>query len=313
MAGPVTDTFKLTYQRLVELAVQQKKSRFEMGFTYHADLRGRQAQILDLVEPTSAIVNPPRGGDTPNIDQNHEPVWVQPNQIVWGKLIEKEDYIKALTDYESPYVQSGAAAIIRGRDAVFASALLGPRTIGLDGLTQQAYTAPVVNGRSVVDDTVGSNDGATATGMNVRKLNRGMALLRSRYVEVDYEELWWCGNAQQMEELYNDIITINTDYAKMAVLDDTNKTVQRIGRFNCTTFEAIPNLPALPNDYVSIMWCKSGMHYGDFSALETRAEPNPTKMYRIHPFTENWFGATRSEDAKVVQIATAKNPGGMNG
>ncbi len=313
MAGPVTDTFKLTYQRLVELAVQQKKSRFEMGFTYHADLRGRQAQILDLVIPTTAIIDGPRGGDTPNIDQNHEPVWVQPHQIEWGKLIEKEDYIKALTDYESPYVQSGAAAIVRGRDAIFAAALLGNRIIGLDGTTSAAYNPPATSRGTVVPDTVGSPDGNTPCGMNVRKLNRGMALLRGRYVEVDYEELWWVGNAQQMEELYNDIITINTDYAKMAVLDDTAKTVQRIGRFNCTTYEAIPNLPALPNDYISVMWCKSGMHYGDFSPLETRAEPNPTKKYRIHPYMENWFGATRSEDAKVVQISTAINPAGPNG
>jgi len=313
MAGPVTDTFKLTYQRNVELAVQQKKSRFEMGFTYHADLKGRQAQILDLVMPTAAIIDGPRGGDTPNIDVNHEPVWVQPHQIEWGKLIEKEDFIKALTDYESPYVQAGAAAIVRGRDSVFATALLGNRIIGLDGTTSAAYAPPSTTRGTVVADTVGSADGLTPAGMNIRKLNRGMALMRGRYVETDYEEFWWMGNAQQHEELLNDIMTINTDYAKMAVLDETTKTVFRVGRFNCVSYEAIPTISTLPTDYISVMWCKSGMHYGDFSALETRAEPNPTKKYRVHPYMENWWGATRSEDAKVVQIATAQNPAGPNG
>jgi hypothetical protein len=34
----------------------------------------------------------------------------------------------------------------------------------------------------------------------------------------------------------------------------------------------------------------------------TRAEPNPAKKYRIHPYIETWVGATRCEDAKVVEI-----------
>jgi hypothetical protein len=307
--GPYTDTYKLTYQRLVELAVQQRKSRFEAGFTFHADLRGRQAQVLDLVEPTTAIVNGVRGGDSPNIEQNHQPVWIQPLQIEWGKLIEKEDWIKALTDYESAYVQSGAAAIVRGRDAVFAASLLGNRIVGLDGATSQAYTSP----DTTVSNVVGSSDGATPAGMNVRKLQRAKRLLRQRYVEVDYEELWCAMNGQQMEELFNDILTINTDEAKMAYIDKDTRMVQRVAGVNIVSFESIPLITGDAVDYTAVLWCKSGMHYADFDPLSTYAEPNPAKKFRVQCYTENWFGATRSEDAKVVQIATAQAPAGPNG
>jgi Phage capsid protein len=314
MAGPVSDTYKLAYSRLVMLAVQQLQSRFESFMTYHADLKGRQMQILDLVEPTTAIVDGVRGGSTPNIEQNHEPVWVKPRQIEWGKLIEKEDYIKALTDYESPYVQSGAAAIIRGRDLVFATQLFGNRIIGLDGTTTAALT---VTGRYVAD-TVGSADGLTRAGMNTRKMNRAIRLLRAQYVELQYEQLCGLFNAQGSEELYNDILTINTDYRKMAVLDEATRTVLRVGAVEFMTYESLPDVTvaqgaADANDYGSMIFCKSGMHYGDFDPLQTTVEPNPSLKYRLHPYMENWWGATRSEDAKFVLVANYKTPAGPNG
>jgi Phage capsid protein len=318
MAGPVSDTYKLQYSRLVKLAVQQEDSIFMQAFTYAPDLQGRQKMILDLIEPTTAIVNGVRGGDTPNIDANHEPVWVQPVQIEWGKQIEKEDYIKALTDYESPYVQNGAAAIVRGRDLVFATALGGNRIIGLDGTTVQAFQTAfnLQNGnqgsRAVVN-TVGSADGNTAVGMNTRKLQRGKRIYREQYVRLQYEELWWCGNAQGMEELYNDILTINTDYRKMAVLDDDTKEVNRVAGVSCLSYEDLPALPDDAVDYASWMWVKSGMYYGDFDPLTTNVEPNPAKKYRLHPYMENWFGATRSEDARLLSIANAEAPVGVNG
>ncbi|HZU87927.1 MAG TPA: phage capsid protein [Stellaceae bacterium] len=321
MAGPVSDTYKLQYSRLVLLAVQQRKSRFEMGFTYAPDLQGRQKMVLDLVEPTTAIVNGIRGGDTPNIDANHEPVWVQPTQLEWGKLIEKEDYIKALTDYESPYVQGGAAAIVRARDLVFATAILGSRIIGLDGTTVQPWSNTFVsqsgaNANRYVPNTVGSADGATATGMNTRKLQRAKRIFRQQYVEVDYEELWAAINAQGMEELYNDILTINTDYKKMAVLDTDTRTVNRVAGVDIVSYENITG-PAVTGDagadYLGTVWCKSGMYYGDFDPLASYADPSPGKKFRIQCYLENWFGATRSEDAKVVQIGNAQAPAGING
>lgn len=318
MAGPVSDTYKLQYSRLVLNAVQQRKSRFEMGFSYAPDLQGRQKMILDLVEPTTAIVGGIRGGDTPNIDANHEPVWVQPLQIEWGKQIEKEDYIKALTDYESPYVQGGAMAIVRGRDVVFASAILGNRIIGLDGTTVQAWgnTFIAQNGAQAnryVANSVGSDDGATAVGMNVRKINRGKRIFEQQYVELDYEEIWGVLNAQGIEELYNDIVTINTDFKKMAVLDDQTKTVKRVAGVNFVSYENMPAIVGDNADYQGALWVKSGMWYGDFDPLTTYVEPNPAKKYRLHPYMENWWGSTRSEDAKVVQLINAQNPAGING
>ncbi len=296
--GPITDAHKLSYSRNVQLAVQQKKSRFEQGFTYKSDLKGRQACMLELIGATTAIIDPPRGAPTPNIDANIEPVWVRPKQIVWGKVIEKEDAIKALTDYQSEFVQNGAAAIVRGRDDTFAKALFADRIIGQDGGSTSSYdtTAKVVAG------DVGST---AATGMNLAKIQRAKRYLRAFYIDLDMEELWGVLNAQQMEELYNDIIAnATTPQGKTAVLDGDKKLVHSVAGVNFVSYEGMTDYDG--TYATSAIWCKSGMYYGDFDPLVTRVEPNPALMYRPHPFMENWWGASRSEDKKVIKILNKK-------
>lgn len=292
--GPVTDGHKLTYKENVMLAVQQKKSKFEQAFTYQNDLKGRIACMLELIGATTAIIDGNRGGDTPNIDNQIEPVWVTPHQIEWGKLIEKEDAIKALTDYQSPFVQAGAAAIVRGRDSVFASAIFGDRKIGQDGTTVSSYDTT----NKVVAVGVGST---AATGMNLAKISRAKRYLLAAQVDLDMEDLWGVLNAQEQEELYNDILANATmPDAKKAVVDASMKQVVSVGGVKFVNYESMSNYDG--STYTAAIWCKSGMHYGDFDPLQTRAEPNPAKKYRVHPYMENWWGASRSEDVKVIKV-----------
>jgi hypothetical protein len=293
--GPITDAHKIEYGRNVQLAVQQKKSRFEQGFTYHDDWKGRVMIFEELMGSAAAIIDGARGGDTPDIDSQVEPVAVLPHQIEWGKLIEKEDAIKALTDYQSPFVQVGAAAIVRGRDTVFASALFGNRLIGQDGGTVQAWDS--TNKLVAVD--VGST--GTPNGMSIKKIQRAKRYLRAAYVDLDMEDLWGVLNAQQHEELYNDIVAVDTDsQRKDAVLDSSTRTVMRIAGVNFASYEGMTNFDG--STYTGAIWCKSGMHYGDFDPLTTTAERNPAKKYRLHPYMENWWGAQRSEDIKVIKV-----------
>lgn len=294
--GPVTDAHKLTYQRNVELAVQQKVSKFERGFTRQTGLSGRKAQLVDLIGSTSAIVDGARGGDTPNIDNNLEPVWIAPHQIEWGKLIEKEDQIKALTDFQSPFVQAGAAAIVRARDQIYATAIFGPRLIAQDGTTSSAFSS---TGRQVTEGIgFSATDDTTVTGMNVRKLIRAKALLQKQELNLDNEELFVGLNSVEIEGLYRDITYVNTDYRDKSVLE--GRMVMGILGITVIHTEALPNLDS--DTHRAALWAKSGMVDGEFSPLTTRVEPNVNKKYRLHPFMEEWMGATRTEDAKVIEI-----------
>ncbi|KPG01790.1 hypothetical protein IP86_02990 [Rhodopseudomonas sp. AAP120] len=295
--GPITDEYKLTYAANVALVVQQTDSRFEDTFTYRPGLKGRQMQLLDLIGKTDIIVDGARGGDTPNIDNQTEPVWIRPRQTEWGKIIEKEDWIKALTDYQSEYVQSAGAAMKRGPDkAIYIPALFGPRVIGADGGATAAWAG------STVAKEVGSSDGATDTGMNVKKLVRGIRLLQAADVDIDTEQLFAPMNAQQIEDLYNDITYVNKDYRSKAVLEE--KQVREILNVKIIPTENMPDYDS--THYTSALYCKSGMHWGEFSPLDINIGPAVGKKFRPQIYMERWLGATRSEDAKVVKIVTKK-------
>jgi hypothetical protein len=112
------------------------------------------------------------------------------------------------------------------------------------------------------------------------------------------------GRAQRAghEELYNDIVTVDTDSrARMRCSTTTRRMVNmRIAGVNFVSYEGMTNYDG--STYTGAIWCKSGMHYGDFDPLTTKAEPNPAKKYRLHPYMENWWGAQRSEDIKVIKV-----------
>lgn len=298
--GPITDAHKLTYQMNVELAVQQIRSKLEPGFTYEAELKGRLSCMLELIGSTAAVLNLGRAADTPNIDNQIEPVWVQPTQIAWGKLIEKEDAIKALTDYQSPFTQAGAAAVVRARDTIMANAIFGQRRIGLDGATISSWA-----GKTVAVG-IGSQDDLTAIGMNVRKIIRARRLMQEDQVDLGMEDLYLAINAQQQEELFRDLTYINADFRDRKVLDQP----ERVDILDVTILPPIDGAAALADfdasTFTAGLWCKSGMYYGDFDAIQTNVPLRPDKLMRPHPQMENWFGACRSEDKKVVKILTKK-------
>jgi hypothetical protein len=301
--GPISDAHKLTYSANVALAVQQKRSRLEMGFSYQDGLSGRQSTMIELIGSASAVVDLGRKADTPDIDNSIEPVWITPRQLAWGKLIEKEDAIKALTNYQGPFTQAGAAAMVRGKDTILSQALFASRKIGQDGTTVSAWAGQTVGvgvGASATDDT-------TPTGMNVRKLLRGRRYMQAGQVQTGDEELFFSGNAQQIEELFRDLTFVSRDYRGENTMP-LNTPDQQQSILNITILPANDGSAALANfdgsTYTAALFCKSGMYWGEFDPLTVAVPLRPDKMNRPHPQMEQWLGATRSEDIKVVKILT---------
>lgn len=295
--GPITDAQKLTFQKNMELALQQIRSKLENTFTYVTGLSGRLMQMIELYGSHSAVKNLGRKADTPDIDTPVEPVWVQPTQLADGKLMELEDAIKNVMDPQSLFIKAMAAAMVRGKDETLRDAIFGARRIGQDGATTSAWAGDTVTvgiGASATDDT-------TATGMNVRKLLRGIRLMQNRQVDIDSEMMFAQVNAQGMEELYRDITYVNTDYRSKSVLE--GKQVRSILGIEITVADGSAALADYDGTtYTGALWCKSGLMWGEFSPFRSDIPLRADKMNRPHPQMEHWLGATRSEDYKVVKI-----------
>lgn len=295
----VTAAHRLAYKENVQLAVQQKRSRFENYFTYQGNLTGRQMRMLELIGTTEARVDAERGGDTPHIEARIEDVWLRPRRLDWGRLIEKEDTIKAAIDYSSVSVQDGAAAIARGRDRIMAAAFFGPRIVGQDGSqAPEAFNNP--NGNVPVNYV--KTGSATNSGLTIPKLIRGLSILSAGEVDLEMDQACCAVSNIQMEDLYNSLQFTSKDFRDKAVFDDKERTVLSFMGITFVRWQGLPTVTGQPTQRRIPLWTKSGMHYGPFSDLETQIERNANKNYRLHPYMEIWCGATRSEDAKVVEI-----------
>jgi hypothetical protein len=291
--GPVTDTHRLTYVENFRLALQEKRAQFDSSFSYTSDVRGKQMQVIDLVGKAEARLDAAEGGDTPDIEQQHEPVWMRPRRIDWGKVIKKEDQIKALTDFKSEYVQSGAAGIVRQKNALLASALFGPRLIGNEVPVSTAWA-----GKTVAADVGGAGD----TGMNVKKILRAMRYMEEDYVTLDEEELFLALDPLEQEQLWGDLTFVNKDYREQAQLDNLSKRAIAIFGIPIIPTQRVANIDGTHS--ASALFAKSGVFWGEAMPLTVMSQPNPNKQYREHPYAETWIAATRVEDAKVVRISS---------
>ncbi|MCT4495396.1 phage capsid protein [Bosea minatitlanensis] len=292
MAGPVSDTHRITYRENIILALQERKAIFDDAFMFDGGLKGKQVQMTDIIGATEARVDAPEGGDTPDVEATHEPVWVRPRRIDWGKVIKKEDQIKALTDYKSEYVQGGALAVVRKKNIILSDAFFNARLIGSEVPVATPWAG------STVPQTVGSDDGSTAVGMNVKKILRAFKLLEDKEIVVEEEDIYLALDPQEIEDLYYDLTYVNKDYRSKAVLEE-KRVLSILG---------IPIIPTkrIADDSANVsaaaLWCKSGMVWGEFDPVSVKSEPNPAKQYREHPYIETWIGATRLQDEKVIKI-----------
>ncbi|UZE47916.1 phage capsid protein [Rhodopseudomonas sp. P2A-2r] len=296
MAGPVSDTHRIMYRDQTILAIQEKHRQFDDFFNYLDGMSGKQVQVTQIIGPSEARLNAPEGGDTPDIESTHEPIWAKPTRIDWGKLIKKEDQIKALTDYKSEYVQGGANAYVRAHNALLASAVFGPCLIGNEVPTSTSWA-----GRTVPVDLIAPG---TPAGMSVKKILNGMQLMETDDITLEEESLALAMTAVENEQLWNDLTHISKDYRSKAQLDDMSQRVRtifdipiiitkRLGQYDASTYQAG-------------LFCRSALHWGPFMPMDIKSAQNPAKQFREHVYIEGWEAATRSEDYKVVKILNKK-------
>lgn len=293
---------KLTYKANMDLAVQQVRSTLTDAFTFQPELKGKKAQFIELYGSTTAVRNLGRRADTPDIESPVEPVWITPEQLAWGRIMEVEDAIKNVMNPASQFIAAGAAAMERGKDEILAGAVFAQRRIGEDGATLSSWAGQTVGvgvGFSATDDT-------TAAPMNVRKIMRVRRYFSADKINLRGEKIFVSLNAQQHEELFRDLTFVSADYRDKKPLDHP----EDINILGVTLLEANDGSAGFA-DYdgstlTGAAWCKSGMHWGQFEPRRDDIPLRPDKLNRPHPHSEEWLGASRSEDKKVIKILTKK-------
>jgi len=293
MSFNITTHFVQQYTTNVQLLLQQKGSKLRNTVTV-GSYTGKAAKAIEQVGPVTAQKRTIRHGDTPLISTPADARWVFPVDYEWADLIDDQDKLRMLIDPTSSYSQNGAYALGRAMDDEIISAFFADAKTGENGSTTTVF--------GVDQDVVVATGSTGATGLNIAKLREAKKILMANEVDIDNDPLFCIITAEQHDDLLNEAQAISLDYNTRPVLVD-GKITAFMG-FNFVHTERLPlngssqrRVPA---------FAKSGMHLGLFNDINTMISERADKGYATQVYVKGTFGATRTEEGKVVEIVCAE-------
>ena len=293
MSFNITTHFVQQYTTNVQLLLQQKGSKLRNTVTV-GSYTGKAAKAIEQVGPVTAQKRTIRHGDTPLISTPADARWVFPTDYEWADLIDDQDKLRMLIDPTSSYSQNGAYALGRAMDDEIISAFFATAKTGENGSDNTVF--------GVDQDVVVATGSTGATGLNISKLREAKKILMQNEVDIDNDPLFCIITAQQHDDLLNEAQAISLDYNTRPVLVD-GKITAFMG-FNFVHTERLP-LNSSSQRRVPA-FAKSGMHLGMFNDINTMISERADKGYATQVYVKGTFGATRTEEGKVVEIVCAE-------
>lgn len=293
MSFNVTTHFVQQYTTNVQLLLQQKGSKLRDAVSV-GSYTGKAAKAIEQVGSVEAQKRVVRHGDTPLISTPADARWVFPVDYEWADLIDDQDKLRMLIDPQSSYAQNGAYALGRAMDDEIIASFFGTSKTGENGSTNTSFPA----GQQVAA-TIGSTG---ATGLNIAKLREAKRVLMANEVDIDNDPLFCVISAQQHDDLLNEAQAISLDYNTRPVLVDG-----KITAFMGFNFIHSERLDVDGSSYRRVAaFAKSGMHLGMWNDISTMISERADKGYATQVYVKGTFGATRTEEKKVVEIKCAE-------
>lgn len=289
MSTQITRAHVQQYKARVELLLQQKPSLFEAAVATDT-YEGKAATVIEQVGAVEAVEKTARHADTAIVDIPHDRPWVFPRDFPFAAFIDREDKLRMLVDFQAPYADVLAAAIQRKKDDLIIAAATAAMMTGENGSTSQAF------------DTTNHRIAAGAAGMTVTKLIQAQEILQVSENDPD-EPRYLALAPRQLRNLLTETQVTSADYNSVRALVEG-----KVDTFMGFKVIRTNRLPLVGTDRGCLAWCKSGLHLGTWSGVETRIDERPDKAYLTQVFVALTMGATRTQgsttqtNSKVVQI-----------
>lgn len=286
------DNFAKLYGNNVYMIAQQTQSKLRSCVTVE-QLKGEK-RFFDRVKPTTAVRADSRYADTPLIPTEFDRRAVHGQEYVWADMIDWQDDLNLFIDPTSSIVKAGASAL--GRiidDVIIHNALEGVAYEGKEGLT-------TVNFPSAQQIAVSWGSSDTHVGLNVAKLIEVRSKFGRADIDLDDPEntIYMAVSQNQIDDLLNSADIKSRDY----------DLIRAIGEGKSDTFLGIHFVRTgrltLTGGTVRTCaaWCKSGVVFCCPQEISMRVETRADKMGNWQAMAKMKCGATRIEDAKVIQV-----------
>jgi hypothetical protein len=272
----------------LDFLVQQKGSMLRNAVRIET-VTGEEA-YFDQLSSTAAQKKTTRNSDTPLIKSDHRRRRVTMYDYEWADLIDKEDKLKMLIDPQSDYAINAAWALGRSIDDAIIECFSNTAYTGKAGATAQNFPAAnIVSGG--------------ATRLTLQKLLDAKAILNGADCDPD-EETFCAITATQLTDLLNTPEVKDADYNTVrALVKGEVDTFLGFKFILCNRITFPYGLTSVAANFRSIpVWKRSGIVLALSKEINTRISERSDKSYSTQVYVAMSIGATRMEEAKVVQI-----------
>lgn len=285
MSFQVTEAFVQQFSANFVHLAQQSVSRFQSAVRVESGIVGDSKKI-NRIGATAAQKRTTRHGDTPLIETPHTTRWIDLDDYEWADLVDDLDKKKMLADPTSDYLKAGVAALNRAKDDAIYAAQRGNARSSSGSVALPAAQKIAVGG----------------TGLTKAKIIQAKKMFRANEAdEENGEELFMAYGSEQMEDLMNDTTLTSADYSAVQILSDGN--VPKGRKWLGFTWIPSERMTLVTTTRYICAWAKSGVALGTGAEVMTRVTERADKSYAMQPYARMSIGATRVEDAKVVEIA----------
>ena len=278
MANTISAAFVEQFKSNVYQLSQQRGSR--LGMTVRNESLVGNVHNFERLSAVAAQVKSARHSDTPVLDAPHSRRRVSPADWEWGDLVDREDKLRLIISPESEYAIAGANALGRAKDDQIITAFNADATDGAGG-------AVTFDANNVI--AVG------AAGLTKDKVLGGIEILNA--AEVPDEDRYITYGSKQLTDILNIAEFTSADYNTVRLLMSG-----QIATFLGLTWIRSERLPLTVADRSCFMWHKQSMGVAVNEDMFARIAERADKSFAYQVYCRYTLGATRIEEAGVVQI-----------
>ncbi len=286
MSTPDT-AFVKQYQDTIYLLAQQMDTRLRPYVMVDTNWTGEE-KYYDQYASDTMVEIMSRYSDTPIQLPDHRRRRVTPRFFVSNTLEDPFDALQMLIDPKSAYMQAKQASMARQTDDIIIAAFGSTAFTGKTGGTSTALGAS----QQIV---------AGAAGMTKAKIIKARRLLDA--AEVEKSERYMVHTAIQMDDLLNTTEVTSSDFNVIKALVEGD--VKTWVGFMWIHSERL--LTDNASARLCYAWQKKGMQLAVQKDPEGRVDERPDKNYAWQVYARLALGATRLEEARVVEIACVES------
>jgi hypothetical protein len=280
MSTQITTAFVQQYRSNLMILAQQVGSRLRS--TVRSESITGTSAYFDRLGATAAVLRTTRHGDTPLVDSPHSRRRVSTAPYEWADLIDQADKVRLLIEPTSDYARNAANAMGRTMDDLIIAAASGTAYTGVDGSGTQAITLQVAAG---------------ATNLTLAKLLEAKQDLDEG--EVDYEDRFIIVSPKMLTSLLGTTEVKSADYNSVKALVQ-GQLDTFLGFKFITSNRLAANATA--DGHLCLAYQRQGLVLAVGEDIKTEIGPRADKSYSTQVFVRMDMGATRLEEARVVEL-----------